>query len=193
MINQLCLTMYHVIGCIVILPHTHNGLASNSLCLWPYKMGGFPWSFWHEMYLIPFVNRDTKSAPKFGSVTTWVTSCLPLSFCIWMVFCHPITKLLKPFIGRCARQLQNNKELMCCYPNASQQPQNITSSWMLRSKSKIPPNICIFQIKEQGLGGGPDWKTKERRNLQGEVADGPPGGPWQSIELAKLTGGPGNF
>lgn len=60
-------------------------------------------------------------------------------------------------------------------------------------RGKIPPNIWISQIEEQDWGGGPDWKTKEKRNLQGEVADGPPGGPWQSTELAKLTGGPGNF
>lgn len=35
------------------------------------------------------------------------------------------------------------------------------------AKAKFPPDICIFQIKEQDWGGGPDWKTRERRKLQG--------------------------
>lgn len=94
--SQSCLTIYHATGCIVIPAHPHsgqnilktNGLALNSLCLWPCKMGGLPWFFWHGMWLIPFVNGDTKSAPKFSSIIPWVTSCLPLCSSIWMIFSH---------------------------------------------------------------------------------------------------------
>lgn len=126
------------------------------------------------MWLIPFVNRDKKSAPKCGSIITWVASCLPLCFFIWMAFSYPITMFLKPVMGHCAKQMQDSKELRFYYPNAFQQPKNIMSCWLLRGK--IPPNIWIFQIEEQDWGG-PDWKQKRR---------GTSGGKWQMVHQVDL-------
>ena len=151
-----------------------NGLALNSLCLWPCKMGGLPWFFWHGMWLIPFVNGDTKSAPKFGSVIPWVTSCLPLCFSIWMIFSHPITKVLKPFIGYCARQLEDSKKLRCYYLNAFQQLQNIMFSWMMRSKSKIPPWYLYLPNKRARLRRRTRLENKREEEPRGE------GGRWST-------------
>ena len=155
-----------------------NGLALNSLCLWPCKMGGLPWFFWHGMWLIPFVNGDTKSAPKFGSVIPWVTSCMPLCFSIWMIFSHPITKVLKPFIGYCARQLEDSKKLRCYYLNAFQQLQNIMLSWMMRSKSKIPPWYLYLPNKRARL--------RRRTRLENKREEEPPGGRWQMVHQVDL-------
>lgn len=72
------------------------------------------------MWLIPFVNRDNKSALKFGSIITWVASCLPLCFSIWMVFFYPISKPLKSACKANAGEQRTKVLLSKCIPATQQ-------------------------------------------------------------------------
>lgn len=156
--------------------HTHNGqnilktkgLAFNSLCLWPCKMEGLPWPFWHGMWLIPFVNRVTKSAPKFGSIITWVTSCLPLCFSIWMVFFRPVTKRLKPFVWP-----------LCKATGGKQRVKVLLSEWI----PATPVHHVLLNDEKQKQNSPkylylPNKKARLRRRtrLENKREEEPPGG-----------------
>lgn len=64
--------------------------------------------------------------------------------------------------------MQDSKELRYNYPNAFQQSKSILPSWLLRRKSKIPPNIWISQIKRARL--------RARTRLGNKREKEPPGG-----------------